>query len=379
MSNRIQIFDTTLRDGEQVPGCQLNTEEKLQVAEQLELLGVDIIEAGFPISSPGDFRSVEEIAKLVKNATVCGLTRAKKEDIDAAAAALKHAKRPRIHTGIGSSDVHIKHKFNSTREQILEKGVWAVKYAKSFVEDVEFFAEDAGRADIQFLAQLTEAVIKAGATVVNLPDTTGYLLPHQMHQRISYLFENVPNIHKAIISMHNHNDLGLATANTIAGIQAGARQVEVTINGIGERAGNTSLEEVAMILNVHKDLNMVTGINHHYLYPTSQLVSNLMGINVQPNKAVVGANAFAHSSGIHQDGFLKHAENYEIMRPEDVGVNSSDIILTSRSGRAALRHRLQLLGFKFEKPDLDKIYTRFLLMADERKRLEDADLLELVG
>jgi 2-isopropylmalate synthase len=379
MSNRIQIFDTTLRDGEQVPGCQLNTEEKLQVAEQLELLGVDIIEAGFPISSPGDFRSVEEIAKLVKNATVCGLTRAKKEDIDAAAAALKHAKRPRIHTGIGSSDVHIKHKFNSTREQILEKGVWAVKYAKSFVEDVEFFAEDAGRADIQFLAQLTEAVINAGATVVNLPDTTGYLLPHQMHQRISYLFENVPNIHKAIISMHNHNDLGLATANTIAGIQAGARQVEVTINGIGERAGNTSLEEVAMILNVHKDLNMTTGINPKYLYPTSQLVSNLMGINVQPNKAVVGANAFAHSSGIHQDGFLKHAENYEIMRPEDVGVNSSDIILTSRSGRAALRHRLQLLGFQFEKPDLDKIYTRFLLMADERKRLEDADLLELVG
>jgi 2-isopropylmalate synthase len=369
MSNRIQIFDTTLRDGEQVPGCQLNTEEKLQVAEQLELLGVDIIEAGFPISSPGDFRSVEEIAKLVKNATVCGLTRAKKEDIDAAAAALKHAKRPRIHTGIGSSDVHIKHKFNSTREQILEKGVWAVKYAKSFVEDVEFFAEDAGRADIQFLAQLTEAVINAGATVVNLPDTTGYLLPHQMHQRISYLFENVPNIHKAIISMHNHNDLGLATANTIAGIQAGARQVEVTINGIGERAGNTSLEEVAMILNVHKDLNMTTGINPKYLYPTSQLVSNLMGINVQPNKAVVGANAFAHSSGIHQDGFLKHAENYEIMRPEDVGVNSSDIILTSRSGRAALRHRLQLLGFQFEKPDLDKIYTRFLLMADERLSL----------
>ncbi|MDI9862059.1 MULTISPECIES: 2-isopropylmalate synthase [Flectobacillus] len=379
MSQRIQIFDTTLRDGEQVPGCQLNTEEKLQVAEQLELLGVDIIEAGFPISSPGDFRSVEEIAKLVKNATVCGLTRAKKEDIDAAAAALKHAKRPRIHTGIGSSDVHIQYKFNSTREKIIEQGVWAVKYAKSFVEDVEFFAEDAGRADLAFLAQLTEAVIAAGATVVNLPDTTGYLLPNQMHERISYLFENVSNIHQATISMHNHNDLGLATANTIAGIQAGARQVEVTINGIGERAGNTSLEEVAMILNVHKGLGFETGINPKFLYPTSLMVSNLMGMPVQANKAVVGANAFAHSSGIHQDGFLKHAQNYEIMNPEDVGVPSSAIVLTSRSGRAALRHRLQLLGFAFEKPELDKLYTRFLLMADERKQLNDEDLKELVG
>ncbi len=379
MSQRIQIFDTTLRDGEQVPGCQLNTEEKLQVAEQLELLGVDIIEAGFPISSPGDFRSVEEIAKLVKNATVCGLTRAKKEDIDAAAAALKHAKHPRIHTGLGSSDVHIKYKFNSTREKMIEQGVWAVKYAKSFVEDVEFFAEDAGRADLEFLAQLTEAVIAAGATVVNLPDTTGYLLPHQMFQRINFLFENVKNIDNAVISMHNHNDLGLATANTIAGIQAGARQVEVTINGIGERAGNTSLEEVAMILNVHKDLGYYTNINPKHLYPTSQLVSNLMGMSVQANKAVVGANAFAHSSGIHQDGFLKHAQNYEIMNPEDVGVPSSAIVLTSRSGRAALRHRLQLLGFNFEKPDLDKLYTRFLLMADERKQLNDEDLKELVG
>ena len=379
MSQKIYIFDTTLRDGEQVPGCQLNTEEKLQVAEQLELLGVDIIEAGFPISSPGDFRSVEEIAKLVKNATVCGLTRAKKEDIDAAAAALKHAKRPRIHTGIGSSDVHIQYKFNSTREKIIEQGVWAVKYAKSFVEDVEFFAEDAGRADLAFLAQLTEAVIAAGATVVNLPDTTGYLLPNQMHERISYLFENVSNIHQATISMHNHNDLGLATANTIAGIQAGARQVEVTINGIGERAGNTSLEEIAMILNVHKGLGFETGINPKFLYPTSLMVSNLMGMPVQANKAVVGANAFAHSSGIHQDGFLKHAQNYEIMNPEDVGVPSSAIVLTSRSGRAALRHRLQLLGFAFEKPELDKLYTRFLLMADERKQLNDEDLKELVG
>jgi 2-isopropylmalate synthase len=379
MSQRIYIFDTTLRDGEQVPGCQLNTEEKLQVAEQLEALGVDIIEAGFPISSPGDFRSVEEICKLVKEPTVCALSRAKKEDIDAAAAALKYARNPRIHTGLGSSDIHIKHKFNSTREQIIEQAIWAVQYAKSFVEDVEFFAEDAGRADIGFLAQLTEAVIKAGATVVNLPDTTGYLLPDQMYERISYLFEHVDHIDQAIISMHNHNDLGLATANTIAGLRAGARQAEVTINGIGERAGNTSLEEVAMILNTHSDLGLKTNIRPQGLYPLSTLVSSLMGMPVQPNKAIVGANAFAHSSGIHQDGFLKHSLNYEIINPEDVGVPQSSIVLTSRSGRAALRYRLQMLGFNFEKPDLDRLYTRFLLMADERKMIEDKDLLELVG
>ncbi len=379
MSNRIQIFDTTLRDGEQVPGCQLNTEEKLQVAEQLELLGVDVIEAGFPISSPGDFRSVQEIGKLVKNATVAALTRAKQADIEQAAEALKYAKNPRIHTGLGSSDVHIKYKFNSNREQIIEQAIWATKYAKSFVEDVEFFAEDAGRADLAFLAQLTEAVINAGATVVNLPDTTGYLLPEQMFDRITYLFEHVPNIDRAVISMHNHNDLGLATANTIAGIKAGARQAEVTINGIGERAGNTSMEELAMILNVHKDLGYTTGINPQMLFPFSTFVSNLMGMPVQANKAIVGANAFAHSSGIHQDGFLKHAQNYEIMKPEDVGVPSSAIVLTSRSGRAALRHRLQLIGYQFEKPDLDKLYTRFLIMADERKMIEDEDLKELVG
>lgn len=379
MSNRIQIFDTTLRDGEQVPGCQLNREEKIEVALELEKLGVDIIEAGFPISSPGDFESVRAIAEVIKDATVCGLSRAKKEDIDAVVLALKSAVRPRIHTGIGASDVHIKHKFNSTREKIIEQAIWAVEYSKSFVEDVEFFAEDAGRADLPFLAQLTHAVIKAGATVVNLPDTTGYLLPDQMFQRISYLFEHVDNIHLATISMHNHNDLGLATANTMAGIQAGARQVEVTINGIGERAGNTSLEEIAMILNVHKDLGFETGINPTFLYPTSCLVSNLMGMPVQANKAIVGANAFAHSSGIHQDGFLKHAQNYEIMNPEDVGVPSSAILLTSRSGRAALRHRLSLLGYEFEKPDLDTIYTRFILMADARKMIHDADLRELVG
>ncbi len=379
MSQKIQVFDTTLRDGEQVPGCQLNTEEKLQIAEQLELMGVDIIEAGFPISSPGDFRSVEEICKLVKNSTVCALSRAKPQDIDSAATALKYAKHPRIHTGLGSSDIHIKNKFNSTREQILEQAIWATKYAKGYVEDVEFFAEDAGRADLEFLAKLTESVITAGATVVNLPDTTGYLLPDQMFSRINYLYENVPNIHKAVISMHNHNDLGLATANTIAGIRAGARQVEVTVNGIGERAGNTSLEEVAMIINTHKDLGFSTNINPKKLYPLSVLVSNLMGMTVQPNKAIVGANAFSHSSGIHQDGFLKHAENYEIINPEDVGVPSSSIVLTSRSGRAALRYRLQQLGFDLEKPDLDKIYTRFILMADERKMIHDNDLKELVG
>ncbi len=379
MSNRVQVFDTTLRDGEQVPGCQLNQEEKIRVAKELELLGVDIIEAGFPISSPGDFEAVKAIAQAVSEPIVCGLTRAKKEDIDIAAEALQVAKRKRIHTGIGASDTHIQYKFNSTREKILEQGVWAVKYAKSYVEDVEFYAEDAGRADLEFLARLMEAVIDAGATVVNLPDTTGYLLPNQMHARITYLFENVKNIHKATISMHNHNDLGLATANTIAGVEAGARQVEVTINGVGERAGNTSLEEVAMIFNVHKDLNFQTGINPKYLYPTSQLVSELMGMPVQANKAIVGANAFAHSSGIHQDGFLKHAQNYEIMNPEDVGVPNSSIVLTSRSGRAALRHRLNLLGYEFDKSQIDPIYQKFLVLADAKKQIHDKDLLELVG
>lgn len=379
MSQRIQIFDTTLRDGEQVPGCQLTTEEKVTVARELEALGVDVIEAGFPISSPGDFRSVAEISQAVSETTVCGLTRARPEDIETAARALARARRPRIHTGIGSSDIHIQHKFNSTREKILEQGVWAVKYAKSFVEDVEFFAEDSGRADLDFLAKLTKAVIDAGATVVNLPDTTGYLLPEQMYQRISYLFENVDNIHKATISMHCHNDLGLATANALAGLRAGARQVEVTINGIGERAGNTSLEEVAMALKVHKDLNMETGIDSTKLYPLSKLVSGLMRMPVQANKAIVGRNAFAHSSGIHQDGFLKNAINYEIINPEDVGVEQSDIVLTARSGRAALKHRLSLLGFLLEKDDLDRVYERFLVLADERKLINDRDLMELVG
>ncbi|HMJ67742.1 MAG TPA: 2-isopropylmalate synthase [Cyclobacteriaceae bacterium] len=377
MANKIQIFDTTLRDGEQVPGCQLSTEEKIIVARELEALGVDVIEAGFPISSPGDFLSVVEISKAVSEPVICGLTRAKKEDIDVAAEALNHAKRKRIHTGIGSSDMHIKHKFRSTREEVLEKGVWAVKYAKAKGVEVEFYAEDAGRADLAFLAQMTEAVIAAGADVVNIPDTTGYCLPNLYGKRIEYLFNNVKNIDKAVISVHCHNDLGMATANSIAGILNGARQVEVTINGIGERAGNTSLEEVVMILKTHKDLDMYTDIVSEKLYGMSQLISSMMRMPVQANKAIVGKNAFAHSSGIHQDGFLKHAENYEIMNPADVGVGVSSIILTARSGRAALKHRLELLGYKFAGIDLDTVYENFLVLADEKKNVEDRDLITL--
>jgi 2-isopropylmalate synthase len=378
MSEKIYVFDTTLRDGEQVPGCQLNLEEKLMIARELDKLGVDIIEAGFPISSPGDFKSVEGIASVVENATVCGLTRSVKKDIEVAAEALKPARKPRIHTGIGASDIHILHKFNSNRDEILQRGVDAVKYAKSFVEDVEFYAEDAGRADLEFLARLTEAVIKAGATVVNLPDTTGYLLPHQMYDRVNYLMNNVPNVDKAILSMHCHNDLGMATANTIAGIRAGARQVEVTINGIGERAGNTSLEEIVMTLKVHKDLGLHTDINTEMLYPLSQLVSKTMRMPVQANKAIVGRNAFAHSSGIHQDGFLKHSQNYEIMTPQEVGINKSDIVLTARSGRHALKHRLSLLGFNVGKDKIDETYDQFLELADKIKEVNDKDLVVLM-
>jgi 2-isopropylmalate synthase len=377
MSNRVQIFDTTLRDGEQVPGSQLTTEEKIVVAKQLEILGVDIIEAGFPVSSPGDFRSVVEISKAVREPIICALSRAVQGDIDAAADALQYARRGRIHTGIGSSDIHIQHKFNTTREKIIERAISATKYAKSKVEDVEFYCEDAGRADLVFLAQLVEAVIGAGATVVNIPDTTGYCLPDEYGGKIKYIFEHVSNIHKATISIHCHNDLGLATANSIAGINQGARQVEVTINGIGERAGNTSLEEVVMALNVHKELGLETGVNTQYIYPTSQLVSKMMRMPVQANKAIVGRNAFAHSSGIHQDGFLKNTLNYEIMNPHDVGVDKSDIVLTARSGRHALKHRLELLGFSFEKTTLDELYTRFLEVADLKKEVNDADLVEL--
>ena len=378
MSQKIYVFDTTLRDGEQVPGCQLTTDEKVMIARELEKLGVDVIEAGFPISSPGDFRSVVEVSKAVTETTVCALSRAVKGDIECAGEALKFAKRPRIHTGIGASDIHIKYKFNSNREAIIEQAIDAVKHARKFVDDVEFYAEDSGRADLEFLARLTEQVIKAGATVVNLPDTTGYVLPNEMFDRISYLMNNVPNIDKAIISMHNHNDLGMATANTIAGIQAGARQVEVTINGIGERAGNTSLEEIAMILKVHKSLGYHTDIDSTMLFPMSNLVSQTMRMQVQANKAIVGRNAFAHSSGIHQDGFLKHTDTYEIMSPQEVGVPKSSIVLTARSGRHALRHRLEMLGFKLEKPILDDTYKRFLTLADEIKEVNDKDLMKLM-
>ncbi len=371
---KIEIFDTTLRDGEQVPGCKLNTEQKLVIAEKLDELGVDIIEAGFPISSPGDFYSVTEISKIVRNATVCGLTRAHKKDIETAAEALKFAKKPRIHTGIGTSDNHIKFKFNSTREAVLERAVEAVKYAKTFVEDVEFYAEDAGRTDNEFLAKVCEEVIKAGATVLNIPDTTGYCLPEQYGAKMKYLRENVKGIEKAVLSCHCHNDLGLATANSISGVINGARQIECTINGLGERAGNTALEEVVMVLKQHKDLDLYTDINSRMLNEMSLLVSELMGMPVQPNKAIVGSNAFAHSSGIHQDGVIKNRETYEIIDPAEVGVNESSIILTARSGRSALAYRFKNIGFDVTKNELDYLYQEFLKIADTKKEVVNEDL-----
>lgn len=377
--NRIYIFDTTLRDGEQVPGCQLSTVEKIEIAKSLEILGVDVIEAGFPISSPGDFQSVLELSKAVREPIICALTRANKGDIDCAAEALKFAKRPRIHTGIGASDNHIKYKFNSNREAILERAIDAVKYAKSFVEDVEFYAEDAGRADNEYLAKMIEAVIAAGATVVNIPDTNGYCLPEQYGEKIRFLKENVKNIDQAIISVHCHNDLGLATANSISGIQNGARQVECTINGIGERAGNTALEEIVMILKTHHNLNFTHKINSKHLYELSGMVSRMMRMPVQANKAIVGKNAFAHSSGIHQDGVLKNRETYEIINPEDVGIDQSEIILTARSGRHALNHHLERLGYTIERIDLDQVYERFLTLADGKKEIKDDDILFLMG
>ena len=371
---KIEIFDTTLRDGEQVPGCKLNTEQKLVIAEKLDELGVDIIEAGFPISSPGDFYSVTEISKIVRNATVCGLTRANKKDIETAAEALKFAKKPRIHTGIGTSDNHIKFKFNSTREAVLERAVEAVKYAKTFVEDVEFYAEDAGRTDNEFLAKVCEEVIKAGATVLNIPDTTGYCLPEQYGAKMKYLRENVKGIEKAVLSCHCHNDLGLATANSISGVINGARQIECTINGLGERAGNTALEEVVMVLKQHKDLDLYTDINSRMLNEMSFLVSELMGMPVQPNKAIVGSNAFAHSSGIHQDGVIKNRETYEIIDPAEVGVNESSIVLTARSGRSALAYRFKNIGFDVTKNELDYLYQEFLKIADTKKEVVNEDL-----
>ncbi len=374
---QVHIFDTTLRDGEQVPGCKLNTSEKVELALQLEDLGVDIIEAGFPISSPGDFESVQQISAIIKNATVCGLSRANQKDIETAAAALKHAKRPRIHTGIGTSDYHIKLKFNSTRDEILQRAIQCVKWARNFTDDVEFYAEDAGRSDNEYLARVIEAVIAVGATVVNIPDTTGYCLPTQYAEKIAFLKNNVPNIDKAILSCHCHNDLGLASANSIAGVISGARQIECTINGLGERAGNTSLEEVVMILNQHPELNLFTNIKTQMLNPMSQIVSDIMRMPVQANKAIVGSNAFSHSSGIHQDGFLKNAINYEIINPELVGADSSKIVLTARSGRSALAFRFKKLGFDFNRDDVDKLYNEFLKVADSKKEVKDEDLVQL--
>ncbi|MBV6645425.1 MAG: 2-isopropylmalate synthase [Cyclobacteriaceae bacterium] len=379
MSDKVYIFDTTLRDGEQVPGCQLSTPEKVEIAKELEILGVDVIEAGFPISSPMDFNSVVEISKAVSDPIICALTRSVEKDIDFAADSLKYAKRKRIHTGIGTSEYHIKYKFKSDQERILERGVAAVKYAKKFVEDIEFYCEDAGRTDNEYLARVVEAVIKAGATVVNIPDTTGYCLPDEYGEKIRFLKENVGNIAQAIISCHCHNDLGLATANTAAGVVNGARQVEVTINGIGERAGNTSLEEIAMILKTHKDLDLHTNINSTHLYSLSLLVSKMMRMPVQPNKAIVGRNAFAHSSGIHQDGVIKHRENYEILDPEDVGIPQSSIILTARSGKAALKYHLERLGYDdLDNDRVEEVYEAFLKMADEKKDINDDDLIILV-
>ena len=377
MGQQVFIFDTTLRDGEQVPGCKLNTKEKLALAVRLEELGVDILEAGFPVSSPGDYESVNQIAKTLKNTVVCGLSRAVQNDIEVAAAALKPAKRFRIHTGIGTSDLHIKYKFNATREEIIERAISAVKLARNFTDDVEFFAEDAGRTDNEYLARVIEAVVKAGATTLNIPDTTGYCLPYQYQAKMEYLVNNVPNIDKAILSCHCHNDLGLATANSIAGVMGGARQIECTINGLGERAGNTALEEVVMVLNQHSDLGYRTNINTRLLNPISHEVSEIMRMGVQPNKAIVGANAFSHSSGIHQDGFLKEAQTYEIINPELVGAEASKIVLTARSGRSALAHRLHKLGYAYERNDIDVLYPIFLQLADRKKEVSHDDLVEI--
>ena len=377
MSQKVFIFDTTLRDGEQVPGCKLNTQEKLALAVRLEELGVDILEAGFPVSSPGDYDSVHQIAKTLKNTVVCGLSRAVQNDIEVAAAALKPAKRFRIHTGIGTSDLYIKYKFNATRKEIIERAISAVKLARNFTDDVEFFAEDAGRTDNEYLARVIEAVIKAGATTLNIPDTTGYCLPYQYQAKMEYLVNNVPNIDKAILSCHCHNDLGLATANSIAGVMGGARQIECTINGLGERAGNTALEEVVMVLNQHSDLGYRTNINTRLLNPISNEVSEIMRMGVQPNKAIVGANAFSHSSGIHQDGFLKEAQTYEIINPELVGAEASKIVLTARSGRSALAHRLHKLGYAYERNDIDVLYPIFLQLADRKKEVSHDDLVEI--
>ncbi|MBX2874896.1 MAG: 2-isopropylmalate synthase [Saprospiraceae bacterium] len=377
--NKIFIFDTTLRDGEQVPGCKLNTQQKLEIATELERLGVDVIEAGFPISSPGDFEAVAQISRNIKNPIICGLSRAVEKDIKVAAEALKGARRPRIHTGIGTSDSHVKFKLKTTREKVIERAVAAVKYAKSFVEDVEFYAEDAGRTDNEYLARVIQAVVDAGATVLNIPDTTGYCLPDEYGEKIAFLKANVKGIDKTILSTHCHNDLGLATANSIFGVRHGARQIECTINGIGERAGNTSLEEVVMVMRQHAHLGFHDNIQTKLLNPISQLVSDRMGMPVQPNKAIVGTNAFAHSSGIHQDGVIKKRETYEIINPLDVGVDQSKIVLTARSGRAAIAYRAKNIGYNLTKLELDKVYEQFLQVADRQKEVGDDDLTDIIG
>ncbi|MFN8140282.1 MAG: 2-isopropylmalate synthase [Fimbriimonadales bacterium] len=379
MSNRVYVFDTTLRDGEQSPGVHLNMQEKLEIGHALVDLGVDIIEAGFPISSPGDFESVNTLAKQLKGVTICGLTRAKSADIECAAEALKPAERGRIHTGLGVSDNHLQHKLRMTRDQALEVGVNAVKLARTFVDDVEYFMEDSGRADRDYVYQVVEAVIAAGATVVNVPDTTGYTYPTEYGSLIEGIINNVPNSDKATFSCHCHNDLGMATANTLAGVLGGARQVEVTVNGIGERAGNTSLEEVAVSLKIRNDLfKCDTAIKTEKLLSVSKLVSKLTGMVVQRNKAVVGANAYAHSSGIHQDGVLKERSTYEIIDPTMVGAEKSEIILTARSGRHGVKHRLNEIGFNFTDDRFERIYNEFLKVADQKDEVTADDLKQLV-
>lgn len=379
MADRVLVFDTTLRDGEQSPGVHLTMPEKLEIGHQLVRLGVDIIEAGFPISSPGDFESVQTLSKELKGVTICGLTRAREKDIEVAAEALQPAESRRIHTGLGVSDNHLQHKLRMTREQALEVGVAAVKKAKQFTDDIEYFMEDSGRADPDYVYQVVESVIAAGATTINVPDTTGYTYPNEYYHLIKGIIENVPNSDRAVFSCHCHNDLGMATANTLAGVVGGARQVEVTINGIGERAGNTALEEVCTAFVIRKDLFKVdTRIQTPLLVETSRLVSKLTGMMVQRNKAVVGANAYAHSSGIHQDGVLKERTTYEIIDPTLVGAEKSEIILTARSGRHGLKHRLAEMGFNFTDERFEAIYQAFLEMADTKDEVTGDDLRVLV-
>lgn len=381
MSRKIKIFDTTLRDGEQSPGASMNTEEKLVITRQLLRLGVDVIEAGFPVSSPADFESVRRIGELVGDqAVVCALTRAIDHDIEVAADALKTAQRPRIHTGIGVSPSHLQDKLHITEDECIERVSHCVAYARTFVDDVEFYAEDAGRSDYDFLVRVIQAAVDAGATVVNIPDTTGYSIPVEFGQRVKYVCEHVRGIENVDVSVHCHNDLGMATALALEGVRNGASQVECTINGLGERAGNTAMEEVVMAIRMHGDeLDAYTDINTREFTRASHLVASITGMNVQPNKAIVGSNAFAHSSGIHQDGVLKSRSTYEILDPHDVGAGVTQIVLTARSGHAALRHRLEELGFDFDEEKLDAIYTEFLALADKKKEVYDEDLESLVN